>query len=682
MFAALLNGASVFPVEIKERGFAGLREVLKRDEITILTSVTSAFRHFVKSLAQQEYFPTVRLIRLIGEPLYKSDVDAFRKYFSKSCILLNRLGSNETGTFCQYFIDHLTPVMGGVVPVGYPTEGTEVLLLDEEDNEVGDNQVGEFAVRNRHLAIGYWRNPELTQTAFRCDPAGGDRRTYRVGDLGRRLPDGCFVHLGRKDFQVKIRGNRVEIAEVEGALLSCANIREAAVVDREDASGEKILAAYIVPETVPFPTAHEVRRALVEKLPGYMIPTAYVMVDALPVTGTGKVDRRALPEPSDRDIPGSTAEYIRPRNTTERILCQIWSEVFGIDRVGIDDDFFAIGGHSLLAAKLFARLDEQFGRVFPLSILLSASTVRLLAQCYETAIGQINASTLVPLATWGTLPPIYAVPGIFGNVVGMMELSRVLGHPFYSLQSRGLHGKDAPLTSIEAMSSLYIDEIRKVQAHGPYVIIGACFGATVAYEMTRQILERGDEVAFLGLIDPGRRERIVGRMSRFRGPRVVIRARAFGAFLIDRICLYLGEMRRFEKRDQLKFIKGKLTSLLGKATSGRSFDAVQREIDQLTVYHANRFALRRYRRKPLVGRLQALEVFESSHPRNNATGGVKWESLWQGAVIRHKVPGRDSGDTLSGSNAHVLATLLAERIRKAIESPVCRDEEPVAVVRE
>jgi len=666
MFLALLNGASVFPVEIKEDGFPRLAECLHREEITLFTSVTSTFRHFVNSFSNGEKFPKLRLIRLIGEPLYKNDVDLFKKHFSQDCILLNRLGSNETGNFCQYFIDHLTPITDGVVPVGYAVDDKEVLLLDDDGKEVGVNQVGEFAVKNPHLALGYWRNSELTRTAFQPDPEGGDKRIYRVGDLGRRLVDGCFVHLGRKDFQVKIRGNRVEIAEVEAALLSCKNITEAVVVGKEDSWGDKRLVAYLVPDSAPIPTAGEIRRALAEKLPDYMIPAVYVMMDNLPVIGIGKVDRRALPEPSNQDVQAPN-EYVAPRDDTERVLCRVWSEVLGVERVGINDDFFAIGGHSILAAKIFARLDEEFGRSFPLGILLSASTVRLLAERYHMSMLPKHISALVSLMTRGTLPPIYAVPGVFGNVVGYTDLSRMLGaeQPFYALQSVGLDGKDTPLSSVEEMANLYVGEIRTVQPHGPYALIGACFGATVAYDIARQLLDAGDEVAFLGLLDPARRERYKTGVNQLPAPQVIKRAKAFSNLVTARLQLYLKEMRGLENGDRMKFITNKIRSLISKMGDSKSFKSVQRELHQLEVYRANRLALRCYYRKPLNGRLRAFEIFESSHPRNIATRRFNWETLWEGVAIRHQVPGKDSGEMLTGENARVLAALLAERLREA-----------------
>ena len=510
MFLALLNGASVFPVEIKEEGFLGLGECLHREEITILTSVTSTFRHFMNSFNSSKKFPNLRLIRLIGEPLYKHDLDLFKKYFSPSCILLNRLGSNETGNFCQYFIDYSTPLSDGVVPVGYPVDGMDVLLLDDDGKEISGDQIGEFAVRNRHLAIGYWRNAELTRTAFQFDAEGGDKRTYRVGDLGRRLTNGCFVHLGRKDFQVKIRGNRVEIAEVEAALLSCPNIKEAVVVGKEDSSGDKRLIAYLAPARAPFPTAADIRLALAAKLPGYMAPEVYLMMENLPVTGIGKVDRRALPVP-DQSRPEMEENYVAPHSPNERIIAEIWSDALKIETVGINDNFFDLGGHSLLAIKVIAQLRKKFGVDVPVRTLFEAPTIAQLAARLErtqplvSSNGKFTYSHLIELRSRPNQTPIFCFPylcGVQGEYTHFLSLTPYMAeYSFYGLQAKAAHSQTPPHATIEELAAEYVREIEEFQPNGPYYLIGDCLGRTEAYETARQLSLRGKKVGLLMLLD-------------------------------------------------------------------------------------------------------------------------------------------------------------------------------------
>src|SRR5262249_36115618 len=267
--------------------------------------------------------------------------------------------------------------------------------------------------------------------------------------------------------------------------------------------------------------------------------------DSLPLTPNGKVDYRALPDPHGQ-YARETSAYVAPRNETEKFICQLWSEALKIDRVGIDDDFFSLGGHSLLAAKLFARLDEKFDHLLPLGLLFAAPTIRALAERSRAPKEPSKFSALVGLTTGGTLPPVFAVPGVFGNVVGLADLARELGseQPFYGLESVGLDGGEAPLDSIKEMAALYVGEIRSVQPHGPYAIIGACFGATVAYEMARQLLAAGEEVGFLGLLDPTRREENIAGKNPESTPRIFKRMAAFCSLAADRLQLYREEMRR------------------------------------------------------------------------------------------------------------------------------------------
>jgi acyl-coenzyme A synthetase/AMP-(fatty) acid ligase len=374
VFRALLNGAAVYPVEIKQEGLAGLADWLIQEEITMYNSVPSAFRHFVHTLTGAEQFPKLRLIKLVGETLYKRDVELYQKHFAPHCILVNSLGVTETGTVRQYFIDKNTHITSSLVPVGYPTDDKEVLLLDEDGNEVGVNQIGEIVVKSRYLSPGYWRRPELTQAKFFPDPAGGEKRLYHTGDLGMLQPDSCLIHLGRTDFQVKIRGNRVEIGEIETALLDLDTVKEAVVVAREDVPGHKRLVAYIVPVNHSVPSVSTLRRALAEKLPDYMIPAAFVLMDTLPLTGIGKVDQRALPAPGNTRSALDTP-FMAPRTPLEKTLTTIWTEVLGLEQIGIHDHFLDLGGNSLLATQVISRAITTFQVTLPVQTLFQTPTI-------------------------------------------------------------------------------------------------------------------------------------------------------------------------------------------------------------------------------------------------------------------------------------------------------------------
>ena len=374
VFSALLNGASLYRLNVQEKGLASLADWLVQQKITIYSSVPTVFHHFLDNLTGRDKFPSVRLIKMIGEPVYRRDVELYKKYFSEDCLFVNRLGSSETGSIRWYFITKETQIASSNVPVGYPVEDNEILLLDDDNKEVGFNQVGEIAVKSRYLSLGYWRKPHRTQSAFLPNPDGRDERIYLTGDMGLMLSDGCLIHMGRKDFQIKIRGHRVEVAEIETVLMELDTIKEAAVAAREDRSGDQRLIAYLVPAIQPAPTVTTLRRVLAAKLPDYMIPATFVMLDSLPLTPTGKIDRRVLPEPGTAR-PELENPYVAPRTPVEETLVEIWKEVLHLDELGIQDNFLELGGHSLLATQIVSRVIKKFQVEVLLKSLFAAPTV-------------------------------------------------------------------------------------------------------------------------------------------------------------------------------------------------------------------------------------------------------------------------------------------------------------------
>ena len=374
IFTALLNGASLYPLNIKECGVGRLVDWLIRHEITIYHSVPSVFRHFLDSLIDEVKFPSVRVIRFGGESTSKRDVELYKRHFSRDCILVNRLGSTETGTLRWYFMDQSSPIEGNIVPVGYPVEDNEILLLDESGKEVSIDAIGEIAVKSRYVTPGYWRKPDLTKASFLPGSERADERIYRTGDVGRLLPNGCLIHLGRKDFQVKIRGHRIEIAEIEMALLDHPAIKQAIVVPREDYADDRRLAAYLVAATRPAPAISELRSFLKETLPDYMIPSTWMFMEAFPLAPNGKVDRQALPPPSSTR-PELDTVFVAPRTPIESRLAQIWSEVLSIDQVGVNDNFLDLGGHSLAATRVVSQVIKHFQVDLPLQSLFQSPTV-------------------------------------------------------------------------------------------------------------------------------------------------------------------------------------------------------------------------------------------------------------------------------------------------------------------
>lgn len=378
ILGALLNGAALFPFSLKHEGIAILAEWLASENLTTYRSAATVFRHFVGILKPEETFPRLRLIYLGNETLYRTDIERYQQGFSPDCVFASGLGTTEMSGFRIYFADKATRLTERTIPSGYPVEGASVMLLDESGQSVELGQPGEIAIKSLYLPHGYWRNSELTRSKFLPAPDGGEERVYLTGDLGRLLPDGCLLYLGRKDFQVKVRGYSVSIDAIEAALRSFEKVKEAVVVARANQSGDQQLVAYVVSAQIPRPTVSALRRSLSEIFPDYMVPTAFVMLDSLPQATNGKVDRSALPVP-DGARPELEDIFVPPRTPVEKTLVQIWSDVLELDKIGVHDNFLELGGNSLLAGQVITRVLRSFTVELSPKTLFEASTVAAMA---------------------------------------------------------------------------------------------------------------------------------------------------------------------------------------------------------------------------------------------------------------------------------------------------------------
>lgn len=399
IFGALLSGGGLFHFSVADEGLANLARWLREEEITLLHWVPTGFRHLVGVLDDSEQFPRLRLVVLGSEALSVRDIALYKRHFSPDCVLVNRFGTTETGNICWHFIDKNTELTSGAVPVGRAIEDTEVLVLDATGRDAGVDRVGEIAVRSSYLSPGYWRQPELTQAAFAPDGSATGRRIYRTGDIGYRLPDGSLVHAGRKDLQTKIRGYRMEIIEVENALRTHPAVREAAVVIGEERSIGQRLLAYIVARDEPRPTNSALRSYLEARLPAHMTPADFVWLRSLPLTPSGKVDRLALPRVEQARAELDTA-FVEPRTSVEKALVEIWSRVLGIDRIGVHDEFFNLGGDSLLAGQVLSRVVRVFGVEVELRDFFDAPTIARMAEIIvRSQAGMLSEDELTQLLT-------------------------------------------------------------------------------------------------------------------------------------------------------------------------------------------------------------------------------------------------------------------------------------------
>ena len=506
IWGSLLQGGRlvIVPLELT-RSPAALSELLSREHVTILNQTPSALHQLL------DHKPDIRdlSLRMIicgGDALDRELAETVSEI---GVPVWNFYGPTESTVWATY--TKIEPGASGneLTSIGRQISDIEIYVVDESMQAVPVGVPGEICIGGAGLARGYLHRPELSAERFVPNPFSrtAGERIYRTGDLGRHLRNGKIEFLGRLDNQVKLRGFRIELGEIETVLGQHPQVEQAVVIIREDQPGDKRLVGYVVSgfplrakavqQLVP-----SLRRLLAEKLPDYMVPATFVMLDALPLTPNRKVDRRALPKPEEgrRNLDQT---FLAPRDNLERQLANIWEKILDVKTVGVQDSFFELGGHSLLAVRLFAQIENRFGRRLPLAALFQAPTIEQLANVLRETASSKGWSSLVPIQPLGSKPPLYCVHAAGANVLIYRPLSRHLGNeqPVYALQAQGLDGQRQPLLHIEDMAAHYIREMRAFQPEGPYQLLGASFGGLVIFEMAQQLLEQGQEVALMAMLN-------------------------------------------------------------------------------------------------------------------------------------------------------------------------------------
>jgi aspartate racemase len=439
---------------------------------------------------------------------------------------------------------------GGTVALGRPIANTSLYVLDARQRPVPFGVPGELHIGGAGVGRGYLNRPELTEQRFIT--MSFDRRTserlYRTGDRVRLRPDGTLEFLGRLDDQVKLRGFRIELGEIEAALAAHPAVQEAAVAVHGVRDEDRRLIAYVVLQAdANLPELDSLRAVLEQSLPSYMVPSAFVQLNVLPRTANGKVDRRALPATAVSRA--GDVEAAAPQSQLECTLQEIWQDVLHVAPIGITDNFFEVGGHSLLAIRVFADIRKRTGRSLPLMTLFRAPTIRRLAAFISADAPTARWSPLVQMTSEGDGAPVFIVHGLTGVAMNLRALALRIGarRPAYALQARGVDGEQPPFDRVEDIAACYIDHILAIQPRGPYLIVGFCFGGLVAFEIARRFLEKGEEVAFLGLLDTAFHWRYLTSHGRFR-------------YELAKLLTHFEMMSRLSARESVAYLSSRLAA--------------------------------------------------------------------------------------------------------------------------
>ena len=576
LFMALLNGVAILPFDIAAEGIPHLMKWLKDERITVFHSPPAVFRELKNVEISPDHFTHLRLIRLSGAPITERDFELYKRKFARDTLLEVGMGSTEIEAISNAVVNHdfLFPKQGS--PIGYAREDRELLILDDEGQEVATGGIGEIAVRSREFSEDFRRQRDLPEGKFRRDPKDTNALVYLTGDMGTQSIDGFVIHLGRKDYMVKIRGYRVELGEIESAIASHPDVKDVGVVAWDRDPGEKYLVAYVMARQHLALSVSDLNEFLKKKLPDYMIPSAFLFLDSLPLTN-GKLDRLALPKPDDTR-PELSTPRVAPRDEVEDRLVQLWQKVLNVRPVGINDNFFDLGGHSLSGSRLVSLIHKEFKFDLPVSEFFAAPTIAQLAQRIEGA-GKENPGPgkkawtyLCELQRGEGRKPVFIFPGGGGGepeffVYGFLARHVGTEYPFYGLRARGADGILQPHTSVAQMADAYVEEIRAIQPEGPYFLVGECAGGVNAYEAARQLSAQGQEIAMLVLLDVERPR--LTKYFRFRAGRCLkamnkfwIRRRWRENYYLARIPFHLKQLRSLGLNHYPEYFLGRFSNAI------------------------------------------------------------------------------------------------------------------------
>ena len=647
LFASLLNGASVHPFQPGQEGLNAMAKWIEREQITIYHSVPSVFRRFLRTLNPDHVLSSVRAVRLGGEPVFASDVDLFRRHFRRDAVLINGFGMTEANgavSYCQ-ITEHMG-AEGMIVPVGRPAEGVEIKLLNDEDPEVGSGEAGEILLRGNHIAPAFWTGKDVKRFGLGTDG------WFRTGDLGRKNDADLLEHLGRKDNQLKRRGQWVSLVEVETALLQFEGALEAVAIAVEQKDGEKGVAAFLCWKDTPL-AEQDLRRRLKEKLPAHALPSSFFNLADLPLLPNGKIDRRALSQIAKDSLPKGIEVRSQTFDSITLELLSIWKQVLEIENITVKDDFFSLGGDSLAAAEIMAAVEKIFRVPLPTATLVRAPTVEKLAKAIRNSNGARKRVQVVAYRLEGNNPSLFYVPAAGSEGFELKLLPKYLSaeQPILAFQPQGFDGRARYQASVEEMAKSYLVHLRLHQPHGPYYLCGNCFGGVVAFEMAKRLTAAGEQVAFLGLFDSYAGDYPKPRVSASPASKPVTP-------LLSKLCQWIAEA--IKDRNSLKEKLFEIDVALQFSLFARDYESRSACVRRLC-----QAARRRYHFRPYRGRI---DLF-----RTEDVAPVEFYELdpllgWSGMALEgievHELSGRH-GDYLREPQIGIFAELLNACLARA-----------------
>ena len=499
LFLPLICGASLYFVGTSEQHDAvRLMELISQRRISFMQATPTTW----KMLMTAGWSGNKNLKVLCGGEALTRDLA--NEVSKRVQAMYNVYGPTETTVWSSIAKVTETAENTGVVPLGEPVANNYLYITDAYLNPLPAGVPGELLIGGDGVSIGYIGRDDLTKERFLPDPfAGGNTRLYKTGDLVRRTVRGEIEYLGRTDFQIKIRGFRIEPGEIEEVLAMHPTVEHAVVILRNDIGGTpRLVAYYTLKRGHDDPGRLVLKGFLTSRLPDYMVPSVFMMLQDIPLTLNGKVDRKALPLPELSTMP-KEKDTILPASATEQVIFGIWSELLGYDSFGVTDDFFDLGGHSLLAVSLMTKIEHKLKVRLPLAIFFDLPTIRGLAEKIDQGGTDVFWRALVPIRTTGNRPPLFLIHGaglnilLYNSLVDHMPADQ----PVYGIQAKGLDGKEEPLTTIEDIAAFYITEMKTVQPEGPFALAGFSLGGLIAFEVARQLKAEGIPVLFLGMFD-------------------------------------------------------------------------------------------------------------------------------------------------------------------------------------